>query len=691
MAVLTSTYTTTDIRNLALVGHAGSGKTTLVETLLDRADGSVGQAERGQTICDFTDEEREHGHSLYSHLVHMDVRGKHINLIDTPGSPDFTGQAVSVFPAVETVAVVVNAHAGIESVTRRMMQRAERRKLCRMVVVNKIDADNVDLAGLLDSLKEAFGGAVLPINLPTNDGTGVIDCFKQNEGDSDLGPIADFHTAIVDQVVEVDEVLMEIYLEQGEVTPEQLHDPFEKALRQGHLIPVCFTASQPHDGSEPVGIDALIDLLINLAPSPLEGNPRPFIRGTDFDHELYFEPDPGKHAIAHVFAVRVDPFAGKLACFRVHQGTVTNESQLFIDDIKAGESKKPFRIGHLFKLQGKEHVEIERAIPGDIAAVAKVEEIHYDAVLHDSHEEDNLHLRPINLPEPMSGLAISPKNRGDEQKIADAFSKMQEEDPTLKITRNALTHETVIHGMGELHLRILLEKLKTRHHVEVDTHTPKIAYRETITGNAKGHHRHKKQTGGAGQFGEVYLRVEPLERGAGFEFVNETVGGSIPHGLLTAVEKGVRQGIQDGYLAGCPLQDIKVSVYDGKHHAVDSKEIAFVTAARLALMDAVSQAGPVLLEPIVHLEVTAPNQRMGDITGDLSGKRGRIQATDLLPGDMALIDALLPLAEINRYANQLKSMTAGQGTFTMELSHYEALPTHLQENVLAQRKQGATD
>ncbi|MEM9347567.1 MAG: elongation factor G [Planctomycetota bacterium] len=691
MAVLTSTYTIADIRNLALVGHAGSGKTTLVETLLARADGSPGTYERGQTICDFTEEEREHGQSLYSHLVHMDTRGKHINLIDTPGAPDFTGQAVSVFPAVETVAVVVNAQSGIESVTRRMMQRAARRKLCRMIVINKIDADNVDLPGLLESLKESFGSEVLPINLPCDGGAGVVDCFKQTGGDSDLGPVADFHTAIVDQVVEVDEDLMELYLEQGEVTPEQLHDPFEKALRQGHLIPVCFTASQPQNGDEPIGIDALLDLLVTLAPNPLEGNPRPFVRGSDLDHELHFEADADKHAIAHVFAVRVDPFVGKLACFRVHQGTVKAESQLFIDDVKAGESKKPFKVGHLFKLQGKEHVEIDHAIPGDIAAVAKVEEIHYDAVLHDSHDEDNLHLRPIQLPEPMSGLAIAPKKRGDEQKIADAFTKMQEEDPTLKITRDRVTHETVIHGMGELHLRVLLEKLKTRYHVEVETQTPKIAYRETISRPAKGHHRHKKQTGGAGQFGEVYLRVEPLERGAGFEFVNETVGGSIPHGLMTAVEKGVKQGMEGGFLAGCPLQDMKVSVYDGKHHPVDSKEIAFVTAARLALMDAVEKAGPALLEPMVHLEVTAPNQYMGDITGDLAGKRGRIQGTDMLPGEMALIDALLPLAEINRYANQLKSMTAGQGTFTMELSHYDPLPTHLQATVCAEHKQTTSD
>jgi elongation factor G len=692
MAVLTSTYTTADIRNLALVGHAGAGKTTLVQALLARAadPANAGPAERGQTICDFTDEEREHGQSLYSHIVHADVRGKHINLIDTPGSPDFTGQAVSVFPAVETVAVVVNAQNGIESVTRRMMQRAERRKLCRMIIVNKIDAENTDLPMLLDSLKETFGATVLPINLPADNGKAVVDCFKQTQGDSDLGPVADFHTAIVDQVVEVDEDLMELYLEQGEVTPEQLHDPFEKALREGHLVPVCFVAAQPHDDAEPVGVDALMDLLVNLAPSPLEGNPRPFVRGSDCDHELHFTPDKDKHVIAHVFAVRVDPFVGKLACFRVHQGTVTPDSQLFIDDVKQGESKKPFKVAHLFKVQGKDHVEIEQAIPGDIAAVGKIEDIHYDAVLHDSHDEDNLHLRPIRLPEPMSGLAISPKKRGDEQKIADAFNKMMEEDPTLKITRDSVTHETVIHGMGELHLRVLLEKLKARYNVEVDTHPPKIAYRETITKKAQGHHRHKKQTGGAGQFGEVMLRIEPLERGAGFAFSDDTVGGSIPHGLMTAVEKGVRQGLEAGFIAGCPLQDLKVSVYDGKHHPVDSKEIAFVTAARLALLDAVQKAGPVLLEPVVHLEVTAPSAHMGDITGDLAGKRGRIQGTDVLPGDMALIDAQVPLAEVGGYQSQLKSMTAGQGTFTMELSHFDAVPAHLQDKIAAQHAQDAS-
>jgi len=694
MAVLTSAYTTQDIRNIALTGHAGSGKTTLVETLLARAGtiGQPGSVERGQTVSDFTEEEHDHGHSLYATLVNIDHNGRHINLIDTPGSPDFTGQAVSVFPAVETVAVVINAHNGIESVTRRMMQRAARRKLCRMIIVNKIDAATTDLGDLVAAIKETFGNTCLPINLPTNGGKGVINCFSQTEGDSDLGPVADFHTAIVDQVVEVDEELMEHYLEHGEVKPEQLHDPFEKALREGHLVPICFTAAHPHDDPDnPVGIDELLHVFTQLAPNPLEGNPRPFVRGSDLETEIHAEPDADKHVIAHVFNVRVDPFVGKLAAFRVHQGTVTPDSQLFIDDVKAGESKKPFKVHHLFKLQGKDHAEVDRAIPGDIVAVAKVDDIHYDAVLHDSHEEDNLHMRPVQLPVPMSGLAVTAKKRGDEQKIADAFSKMQEEDPTFKLTRDSVTHETVIHGLGELHLRILLEKLKTHYNVEVDTKQPKIAYHESIQAKAQGHHRHKKQTGGAGQFGEVYLRVEPMERGSGFEFVNDTFGGSIPHGLIPAIEKGVRKGMKEGFVAGFPLKDIKVSVYDGKHHPVDSKEIAFMTAGKRAFFDAVSKARPTLLEPMVHIEVTAPNQFMGDITGDLAGKRGRIQGTDMLPSDMAMIDAVVPLSEVATYPSQLKSMTGGQGTFTMELSHYDPVPAHVQEKIAAGYKHSEHD
>ncbi len=682
-----ASYTTSDIRNIALVGHASSGKTTLTEALMWKA-GAIGAMGRGgDMLSDFTDEEKEHGHSLFNAIVHGDHDGRHINLIDTPGSPDFVGQTISALPAVETAAIVISAQAGIESLTRRMMDRAKDRKLCRMIVINKIDAEGVDLPALVSQIQETFGGECLPINLPAQGGKAVVDCFFSPSGESDFGSVEEAHTAIIDQVVEVDEKLMEIYLEQGEVKPEQLHEPFERALREGHLVPICFTAAHPHnDPDNPVGIKELLDIIVKLAPNPIEGNPRPFITGSNKDEIVHVKPDPEAPVLAHVFNVRVDAFAGKLSMFRVHRGTLTKETQVFISDPHDGESRKPIKIGHLFKLQGKKHVEVDQAIPGDIAAIAKFAEVHRDGVLHESHDEDNLHLLPLPYPVPMAGLAIEAKRRGDEQKIADALNKLQEEDPTFKVTRDATTHETVIHGVGDLHLRIILEKIKHRDNVEVDTKQPKIAYRETIQGKAEGHHRHKKQTGGAGQFGEVYLRVEPMERGAGFEFANDTFGGSIPGQFIPAIEKGVRQVIEQGAIAGYPMQDIKVSVYDGKHHPVDSKEVAFVTAAKRAFIDAVNKAKPTLLEPVVDMEVTVPSSAMGDVTGDLSGKRGRIQGTDMLPGDMAMIRAIVPLAEVSNYQGQLKSVTGGQGTFSMELSHYDPVPTHVAQQIIAEYK-----
>ncbi|QDU34805.1 Elongation factor G [Poriferisphaera corsica] len=681
-------YTTSDIRNLVLVGHASSGKTLLAEALLYKAGvlGTMGSIDAGTTVCDFTDEEKHHKYSLTSAVAHCDYNGKHINIIDTPGSPDFMGLALSMLPAADTCAVVINAAHGIEPMTRRMMDRAARRNLCRMIIVNKIDADNVNCQELLESIQKSFGKQCLPINLPANGNKSVVDCFFNPDGDSDLGSVADAHTAIVDQVVEVDEELMEIYLEQGEVTPEQLHAPFEKALREGHLVPICFTAAHPHGNSEPIGISELLDVLVKLAPNPTEGNPRPFVKAGNDDKEMHAEPDPSKHVLAHVFNIKVDPYVGKLCSFRIHQGTVSKDSQLYIDDVDTGASKKPFKIGHLFKLQGAKHVEIKDAIPGDLVAVAKIDDIHFDACLHDSHDEDGIHLKPIMYPTPLSGLAISPKKRGDEQKIADAITKFQEEDPCFKVTRDSATKETVINGLGDLHLRVILEKLKNRYNVEVDTKPPKIAYRETILGKAEGHHRHKKQTGGAGQFGEVYLRVEPLQRDSGFEFVDDTFGGSIPQQFIPAIEKGIRKVLEDGAIAGYPMQDIKVSVYDGKYHPVDSKEIAFISAGKTAFKQAINAAKPVLLEPLVNVEVTVPNQYMGDITGDLSGKRGRIQGTDMLPGDQALIKAIVPLSEVTNYHSQLKSVTGGQGSFAMEFDHYDAVPSNVQQQVMSEYK-----
>lgn len=673
-------YTTENICNIALVGQSGSGKTTLVEALLHQAGAisSPGKVESGNTVCDSDPLEKEYQHSLSSALVSIEQGSKHINLIDTPGYPDLMGLSLSTLVAVETAAVVINAVSGIELVTRRMLERAAQQKLCRMIIINKIDIPELNLPQLITDIKASFGDECLPINLPADNGNRVVDCFFNPQGESDLGSVAAAHTRIVDQVVEVDEKLMELYLEQGEeLAPEQLHEPFEKALRDGHLIPICFVSARTG-----AGIRELLEIFTRLMPSPLEGNPRPFLKGEGANATQFTaEPDPNQHVIAHVFKVTADPFVGKLGVFRVHQGTVTKESQLYV-----GDARKPFKVGHLFKLQGKQQLEIDQGIPGDICAIAKVDAIYFDAVLHDSHDEDQIHIKPIDFPAPMYGLAVATKRQGDEQKIGLTLQKLAAEDPCLILEHNASLNQTVLRGLGEFHLRITLERMLKQYNVEVETQPPKIPYRETISLLAEGHHRHKKQTGGAGQFGEVFLRVEPLPRGTGFEFVNGIVGGVIPSVYIPAIQKGIQQVLDFGAVAGYPLQDIKVTVHDGKYHSVDSKEIAFISAGKKAFLDAISKAKPMVLEPIVKAEITVPDDNMGTITGDLASKRGRIQGTDVRPPNMVCVKAEVPLSELRNYQTELKSVTGGHGFFTMEFSHYEPVPAHIQQQLVAEYK-----
>ena len=676
-------YTTEQIRNLAITGHAGSGKTTLVEQILHNAGaiGRVGKVEEGNTVCDFEDLEKEYKHSLDSAVVNYDFADAHHNLIDTPGAPDFLGKAISALPAVETVVVVIDAHAGIETVTRRIMKIAEERDLPRLIVVNKID-NAPDLDELLGAIQETFGSICRPINLPTDGGKAVVDCFNKTTGSSDLGDIADFHTAIIDQVVEVDEELMAHYLEHGEVSPEKLHEPFEKALRQRHLVPICFTAARDN-----VGVKELMHVFAGMCPNPKEGNPRTFEYTKDSKKvEWNPAPDPSRSPVAHVFKVSSDPFVGKLCVFRVHQGHIGSDVQPRVDDLKKG-----VRIAHVFTLQGKTHSEVKEIIAGDIGAVAKIDEIHFNSVLHTGDVGPDLRLKPLPLPRPMFGLAIAVTNKGAETKLAEAMHKLTAEDPTLAVDRVQATNQTVLRGLGELHLRMKLRMLKDRYSVDVATEPPKVAYKETITAKADGHHRHKKQTGGAGQFGEVFLRVEPIngsEEGVvnGLLFVDDTFGGSVPRQYLPAIEKGVRQVMHDGAVAGYPMQDIKVAVYDGKHHPVDSKEVAFITAGKKAFIDAVKKARPVLLEPYVKLEITVPANQIGDISSDLSGRRGRIHGTDMIPGGQAVVLAEAPLAEVMNYANQLKSITGGAGSYAMEYSHDEPTPPNVQAAVIAAYK-----
>ena len=670
-------YSTQQIRNVALAGHPGAGKTTLFEALL-HAGGALqvaGTIERGTTVSDHDPLEKSRGHSIDTAIASTDHGGMHVNLIDTPGYPEFRGPALSALSAVETALIVVDADQGVAHGTRRLMERAAQRHLCRAIVINKIDHEGADCAGVLAALREEFGPEVLPLNLPADGGKAVIDCFRQSTGVSDLGDVADWHQKIIDQVVEINETVMEHYLDLGEggLSGEELHDAFEQCLREGHLVPVCFASARTG-----VGVKELLDVAERLFPNPAEANPPPFVKLNGSDPQpIEAVPDPRAHVIADVFKIINDPFVGKLGIFRVYQGTLKKDSQLFVDD-----GKKPFKVGHLFKLRGKDHMEIEQAIPGDIAAVAKVEDLHFDAVLHDSHDEDHLHLAPIDFPKPMFGLAIEAASKGQEQKLSIALQKLAEEDPAFVVEHQTEVNETVIRGLSDLHLRVMLQRLKDKYGVEVKTHPPRIAYRETVSGKAEGHHRHKKQTGGAGQFGEVFLRIEPLPRGGGFEFVDEVKGGTIPGQFLPAVEKGVRQVLSGGAVAGYPMQDVRVIVYDGKHHPVDSKEVAFIAAGKKAFLDAIAKARPQVLEPIAELEVTAPEQHMGDISGGLSSKRARISGTDSLRGGEIVVKAQVPLSELEGYAAELKSVTAGRGRYAMDFSHYEPVPAQVQQKLV---------
>ena len=490
-------------------------------------------------------------------------------------------------------------------------------------------------------------------------------------GDADFSSVAEAHTAIVDQVVEVDEELMTVYLDQGEVSPDQLHDPFGQAMREGHLVPVCFLSSETD-----VGVAELLDVITRLMPNPKEGNPLKFVSDAEDEAELVVVADPEKALLGHVFKIAFDPFVGRQVYFRVHQGSIKKDEPLFIDD-----ERKAVKAANMASPLGKEPRERVSATAGDIMMLAKVDGIHLNSMLQSSQNDAPPRLVQQSLPMPMVGLSVTPKNRGDEQKIAEALGKLIESDPCLRIERNASANETVLRGMGDLHLRIAFERMKEQYGIEVETAVPTIPYRETISRKSEGHCRHKKQTGGAGQFGEVYLRVEPMPRGEGFEFVNAIVGGVIPSQFIPAVEKGVRQVLEGGAVAGFPIQDVRVTVYDGKYHAVDSKEIAFVSAGRKAFLDAIAKANPVVLEPIADVEITAPSDSMGDVAGDLSSRRGRVSNTDSLAAGVIAISGQAPLAEMEDYQSKLKSMTGGEGNFSMHFNAYEPAPIDVQKRL----------
>jgi len=679
-------YETKDIRNVAFVGHGTSGKTSLVEGILFKAGATkrLGCVDEGTSVSDFDPEEKERKTTIDSSVLHCNWQDKEINVIDTPGYPDFIGGAIGALNAVETAVVVISATSGIQVNTQKMWDIASEAGLARVVVITKMDGDNIDYPALLDSIQNAFGEECMPLMLPVGHGSefkGVVDVFNLPDevpGEV-IGDVDSCREKLVEGIVSVCDTQLEKYLEGQEISDETLQGCFNTAIAAGSIVPVLCC-----ENKNGLGVESVVDVIAKFTPSPEKGLSCKCM-SVDGDKVSEEEEDVevSKDApfSAQVFKSITDPFVGKLSFFRIHSGTLDGHPEIY-----NSRSKKNEKIGHMFRAFGKEQEEIKSAIPGDIVTVSKIDDISVSDTLCDPNMK--VMFKDIKFPNPMASLAIEPKSRGAEQKISETLNRLVAEDSTFKVSRDVQTHELVVAGMSNLHLEVILSRLKSRYEIDVDSRQPKIPHKETITTKASAQYKHKKQTGGKGQYGEVYLRIEPLERGAGFEFTTKIVGGAIPSQYIPAVEKGLRETIAKGILSNNPVVDVKVELYDGTFHNVDSSEAAFKIAASKAFHLAFDDAKPVLLEPVVNIEVTIPSEFMGEITGNLSSRRGRVQGMDTF-GDLQVVQASIPMDEVKNYETELKSMTGGRGSYTMELSHYDVVPSHLVPAIIAEAKKDA--
>lgn len=683
------------LRNIAVGGHSSAGKTTLVDSLLVQVGAVKGtpSVDEGTSICDFDEEERQHKHSIEAAITHFDYGGKYFNVIDTPGYPELIGQTLSSLRAVDNVLIVIDAHGGIKVNTRRIWNEAGKQGLARIICITKIDDQSADLGELMRLVTEVFGPECVLFNVPTRAGTELTGVVSTIDGQTsaagavlDLGEVSE---KAMESIIEIDDQVMEKYFE-GEIpTPEVLRRLAAEGVAKGTITPVvCVSARQG------VGLGELLDLLaaIGAPPSAIERT------ATKDGDVVTLKADPQASLAAQVFRTRSDPYVQRLSYIRVYSGKLDKDSV-----IPSPAERKGIKIGGLLKVQGEKTTPIDSATAGDIIAVAKCEQLHTGTSLGE------LELPPIEFPIPMVGLAVSPKSRGDETKLSSSLHKLAEEDPTIRIEHDPDTKETVLLGMSDLHLQLVRERLKRRDNVEVESHEPKIPYRETIQSNAEGSYRHKKQSGGAGQFAEVHIRMFPLPGGTDIEqyatkerfpqlkhihyhpesnflWIDSVVGGSIPGNFMPAIEKGFLERVASGVIAGCKVQDLCVEVHFGKDHPVDSNETAFRIAASRAFSEVFKQAQPVLLEPMVNLHITVPSDNVGDVSSDLAGRRGQMMGMDTAGGGMTTVEARAPLSEVTTYARTLSSMTGGQGSYTMEFSHYDPVPGNVQAEILSKAK-----
>jgi len=674
-------HSSKELRNVIFLGHGNSGKTSLCEAILFKAGATTrqGSVDAGSSEFDFDPEERERKYSIYSAVASCDWKGAHINLIDAPGYSDFLGATLSALEGADAAVLVISAPGGVELNAGRLWEAAKKRGLARCVVISKPDFENADPMAAIEAVRRAFGQECTPLNLPLGKGSSFSGTYNlwavETEPPDELAAVAEeARERLMESVLVVDDELVEKYLEGEKIEAQTLNAALASAIAQGKVVPVICCSSKTG-----AGVDEVMNLIAHSFPSAETPPTKTWVELGGEEKEKSGNPVEVGGFAGVVIKTVTDPFVGKLSFLRVISGELRADSTV-LNSTTARTEKVP----QLFFPFGKEMEATDKAVGGDIVAIPKLEDVSVFDTLCDQSNKVRFVLP--NLPTPMVSLAVSPKSRSDEAKLSSSLNKLSDEDATFKIMRDRQTLEMIVCGMSSLHLDVVLGQLKRRFDVEATTAPRRIPYRETVSAMAEGKYRHKKQTGGRGQYGEVSLRLEPLERGAGFEFANEIFGGSIPSQYIPAVEKGVRETMERGVLAGCPVEDVKVTVCDGGYHSVDSSEAAFKIASSKAFAETFLQAKPVLLEPIANVEVTVPSRFLGDITGDLNGRRGRIAGIEA-QGDFQTVKALIPEAEIANYATELRSITGGQGDYTMEFSHYDAVPHKTAEAIIARAKE----
>jgi elongation factor G len=675
------------IRNIAVIAHGGAGKTSLVESMLFDANATdrIGRVEDGNTVTDYEAEEINRNISISSAVAFCDWNGHRLNIVDTPGYINFIEDTKCCLSAVDGAVVLVSGLSGVKAETGKVWKYADQYQVPRIIYVNKMDKENADYLNALDSVEKSYGVSVVPLNFPMmmNDTlAGVIDVVKMKAKVNKDGNVVEedipdafkedaeeYRKKLVEKIAETDDDLLEKYLEGTDLTDKEISDGIREGSINRTLVPaLCGSATAN------IGVKQLLDIISECLPSPAVRAEKAPIIGKDqkTGDEITNASEP---LSLRVFKTIADPFAGKLTLFRVCSGVLKSDSNTY----NATRDSKE-KMGSMFYLLGKKQVPVKEVGPGEIAAVAKLKTAQTGDTLTDTGSP--ILFDPVRFTDPMISYAMEPKSRGDEEKVSTGLHRLLEEDPTLKFHRDAESGEMILGGMGQMHLEVTLEKLKRKFGVEVIMKTPKIPYRETIRASASAQGKYKKQSGGRGQFGDCWVKIEPLPRGGGFEFENQIVGGVIPRQYIPAVEKGIIEKMKEGLIAGYPVVDMKATLYDGSYHNVDSSEMAFKIAGSMALQKATPNAKAVILEPIVKVEVDTPEEFLGNVIGDLNAKRGKVQGVDSLPGGTQKIAAQVPMSEMLTYANQLNALTSGQGMYTMEASHYEQVPSHIAQKLV---------